>query len=126
VQKEQGNTTEFNSNYVRIWQTVKLIPRGKVASYGQIADLSGLPKRARLVGKALAMLPKNGCYAEQVPWHRVVNSQGKISFPQASDCFQRQKAQLQQEQVVVVGNKIKFSIYQWQPDLAELLFVLPY
>ena len=124
--KEQGITTEFNSNYLIIWQTVQLIPQGKVASYGKIADISGLPKRARLVGKALAMLPKNNRYAEQVPWHRVVNSQGRISLPQASDSYQHQKEQLLQEQVVVVGNKINFSIYQWQPDLAELLFKLSY
>ena len=58
VPKEQGITTEFNSNYLIIWQTVQLIPQGKVASYGKIADISGLPKRARMVGKALALLPK--------------------------------------------------------------------
>ena len=116
--------TVTNGNYLKIWQTVQQIPQGKVASYGQIADLSGLPKRARLVGKALAALPKNSDYAEHVPWHRVVNSQGKISLPLASAAFKRQKAQLQQEQVVVIVNKINLHIYQWQPDLAELLFAL--
>jgi methylated-DNA-protein-cysteine methyltransferase-like protein len=53
-----------------------------------------------------------------------VNSQGKISLPLASAAFKRQKAQLQQEQVVVIANKINLHIYQWQPDLAELLFAL--
>ena len=45
------------SKYQRIWQTVLQIPAGKVASYGQIADLAGLPGRARLVGKALGKAP---------------------------------------------------------------------
>jgi len=50
--------------YARIWRTVQLIPLGKVASYGQIADLAGLPGRARLVGKSLGFVPKN----MDVPW----------------------------------------------------------
>ena len=49
-----------NPHYQQIWQTVQLIPRGKVACYGQIADLAGLPGRARLVGKALGKVPKEG------------------------------------------------------------------
>ncbi|MFT7009467.1 MAG: O6-methylguanine-DNA--protein-cysteine methyltransferase [Colwellia sp.] len=44
-------------HYAQIWQTIQLIPQGKVACYGQIADLAGLPGRARLVGKALGCIP---------------------------------------------------------------------
>ena len=114
--------TLSEGNYQRIWQTVKLIPKGHIACYGQIADLAGLPGRARLVGKALGKAPKE----LQVPWYRVVNSQGKISFPIGSEQFSKQKGLLQTENVVVLNGRISLKEFKWQPDLAELLFVLPY
>jgi len=120
------NTERYQPNHIRIWQTVQLIPYGHVACYGQIADLAGLPGRARLVGKALGTAPKAGWKGKAVPWFRVINSQGRISFPVASENFIEQKALLQEEQVVVLGAKIKLSEFQWQPDLAELLFQLEY
>ena len=117
---------QHNTNHIRIWHTVQLIPKGMVATYGQIADLAGLPGRARLVGKALGNVPKSGWDKKTVPWFRVINSQGKISFPLASEYFLKQKGLLQEEQVVVNGAKIKLSEFQWQPDLSELLFKLSY
>ena len=113
-----------NEKHRKIWQTVQAIPYGKVACYGQIADLAGLPGRARLVGKALGAVPKNGWKGKSVPWYRVINSQGKISFAPGSESFQQQRDLLQDEQVVLLGAKIKLKDFQWQPDLAELLFVL--
>ncbi len=112
--------------YRQIWQTVQAIPAGKVASYGQIADLAGLPKRARLVGKALGCVPKNGWQGQAVPWYRVINSQGKISLPQGSDGSLLQKQLLQDEQVVVIGCRVKLKDYQWQPSIDELLFKLQF
>ena len=116
----------LNPHYQQIWQTVQLIPCGKVACYGQIADLAGLPGRARLVGKALGKVPKDGWRGQAVPWFRVINSQGKISFPLGSDNFDKQKHHLQDEQVVVIGCKIKLKDFQWQPDLSEILFSLEF
>lgn len=113
-------------NYQRIWRTVQLIPKGKVASYGQIADLAGLPGRARLVGKSLGYVPKEGYLGAPVPWFRVINSAGKISFPAGTPNFEQQKQLLQDEQVVVIGARIKLKEFQWQPDLAELLFQLEF
>ena len=52
--------------WVRIWETVELIPPGRVASYGQVAEEAGLPGRARLVGRVLSLLPEGS----PVPWHR--------------------------------------------------------
>ena len=52
------------------------IPKGKVASYGQVAKFAGLPKHARLVGRVLGQLPED----HNIPWYRVVNSQGRISL----------------------------------------------
>jgi methylated-DNA-protein-cysteine methyltransferase-like protein len=59
----------------QILEVVALIPFGKVATYGQIAQLAGLPKHARLVGTVL----KNLDEGSHLPWHRVINSQGKVS-----------------------------------------------
>jgi len=113
-------------HYAQIWQTIQLIPHGKVACYGQIADLAGLPGRARLVGKALGYVPESGWRGQAVPWYRVINAQGKISFPIGSEHFEKQKQFLQDEQVVIIGAKIKLKEFQWQPDLAELLFSLEF
>lgn len=116
----------INPHYQQIWQTVQLIPAGTVACYGQIADLAGLPGRARLVGKALGKVPDTGWKGKPVPWFRVINSQGKISFEQGSDNFEKQKQHLQTEQVVVIGARIKLKDFQWHPDLSEILFLLEF
>jgi methylated-DNA-protein-cysteine methyltransferase-like protein len=117
---------EHPKPWQQIWKTVQLIPVGKVASYGQIADLAGLPGKARLVGKVVAKVPKQGWQNKPVPWYRVINSQGKISLPQGSDGYIKQVHALQEENVVVLNGRIKLAIFQWQPDLNELLFRLEY
>ena len=121
-----ATTESIKPHYEQIWQTVQLIPKGKVACYGQIADLAGLPGRARLVGKALSKIPKGGWQGKLVPWYRVINSQGKISFPINSPYFLEQKQPLQGENIVVLGVKIKLKDFQWQPDYTELLFLLKF
>ena len=108
--------------YAKIWRTVQLIPLGRVASYGQIADLAGLPGRARLVGKSLGYVPKD----MQVPWYRVLRSNGQIAFPKGSEQSQQQTGLLQQEDVAVFNNRVKLSLFQWQPDLADMLWKLQY
>lgn len=110
----------YNKQHKRIWLTVCAIPRGKVASYGQISDLAGLPGRARLVGKVLGDAPKQ----LQVPWYRVLRSSGQLAFAKSSDYAEKQKGLLQSEGVVVLNNRVKLKEFQWQPDLAELLFRL--
>jgi methylated-DNA-protein-cysteine methyltransferase-like protein len=108
----KNNKRPVNVNYPRIWQTVQLIPYGKVACYGQVADLAGLPGKARLVGKALGKVPNGGWNGKSVPWHRIINSQGKISFAVESELFAKQSALLQEEQVVVIGNRVKLTDFQ--------------
>lgn len=124
--KSMNKKQIINPNYSRIWQTVQAIPFGRVACYGQIADLAGLPGKARLVGKALGKVPDDGWKGQNVPWYRVINSQGKISFPTENELFVKQRALLQEEEIVVIGSRIKLKDFQWQPDLAELLFKLDY
>ncbi|MDN3653215.1 methylated-DNA--[protein]-cysteine S-methyltransferase [Thalassotalea ponticola] len=108
--------------YQRIYQTVKYIPPGKVATYGQIADLAGLPNRARLVGKALAESAHNS----SIPWHRVVNAKGRISLPQGSAAYLLQQSRLQQEGVVIDNGRSCLADYAWQVSLEDILFKLSY
>jgi methylated-DNA-protein-cysteine methyltransferase-like protein len=95
--------------YEIIWDTVRLIPKGTVASYGEVATEAGLPGQARLVGYALHSLPPKS----SVPWHRVINAQGRISFPPGSSSFTRQRQLLRREGIVVVGGVIDMKRYGW-------------
>lgn len=99
----------FPGTYEIIWETVRLIPRGNVASYGQIAVEAGLPGQARLVGYALHALPPSS----GVPWHRVINGQGKISFPPGTPAHSRQRRLLRSEGIVLEGGKIDMKRYGW-------------
>lgn len=105
----------------QIWHTVLQIPLGKVASYGQIADLAGLPGRARLVGKALTLYQGS----PQLPWHRVLRSDGSLAFCTGSAQALEQRQLLLAEGVHFTGRKV-CPQYRWQPDLATLLFQLRY
>ena len=94
-----------------IWQLVAQVPRGSVATYGQIAALAGFPAHARYVGTTLKNLPAGS----RLPWHRIVNARGEISFPAGSEAWERQKARLEAEDVVFVGGRVALKRFQWQP-----------
>ena len=102
------------SNYDRIYQTVRQIPPGYVATYGQIADLAGLYGKARLVGYALFRVQ----IADDIPWHRVINAKGEISYSfnrQGGDYLQ--KVLLEEEGVEFKPNgKVNLNKYRWQPN----------
>jgi methylated-DNA-protein-cysteine methyltransferase related protein len=87
------------TRYELIWSAVRRIPRGRVATYGQIAELAGLEGHARQVGYALHNLPERS----DVPWHRVVNARGEISPRTAGDSHELQKMLLESEGVVFDG-----------------------
>lgn len=108
--------------YEKIWATIDQIPSGKVASYGQIADLAGLPGRARLVGTSLGFVPQG----RTVAWYKVLRSTGQIAFAKGSEQALLQAGLLQEDGVMVLNNRVKLAEFQWHPDLAELLFGLKY
>ena len=94
-----------------ILDIVKRIPKGKVATYGQIAFIAGT-QNPRLVGFALATL-KEGT---DIPWFRVINSKGKISFPEQSNGFKIQYSLLQNEGIIFdAKNRINLKQYGWEP-----------
>jgi methylated-DNA-protein-cysteine methyltransferase related protein len=95
MEKRAATPQEAASSYQRIYRVVKRIPRGKVATYGQVAMLAGLPGHARQVGYALhALRPGRG-----VPWQRVINAKGEISLRGPSGEGGLQQALLESEGV---------------------------
>jgi methylated-DNA-protein-cysteine methyltransferase-like protein len=100
-----------SSREERIWQVVMAIPEGRVASYGQVAEMAGLPRQARFTGRALGMLPPG----HQVPWHRVIRTNGQIAFPMDSEIFEEQKNRLIEEGVEVVDGRIAMARFRWNP-----------
>jgi methylated-DNA-protein-cysteine methyltransferase-like protein len=98
-----------------IWQAVKKIPRGHVATYGSVARLAGLPGRARLVGHALKVAPAR----LRLPWHRVVGSGPRISFPRNTRQHAEQSRLLRAEGLVVRNGRVK---QRNASDLDEMLW----
>ena len=97
-------------NKHRIWQVVHAIPPGRVSSYGRVASLAGLAGAARLTGHALRGLPSD----TTIPWHRVINSQGKLSLPAGSSGYQEQRQRLQQEGVFfTTAGRLRSKDYWW-------------
>ena len=103
------------SKWQQIYTVVKQIPHGKVATYGQIATLAGYYRQARQVGYALHAVP-----SDDIPWHRVINAQGKISLNlEMGGAVQRRL--LESEGVIFTGaGIIPLRQYQWQPSIDPL------
>ncbi|WP_299599690.1 MGMT family protein [uncultured Microbulbifer sp.] len=91
----------------RICLALARVPTGRVVTYGGLAELAGLPRAARLVGQTLRKLPRD----TRLPWHRVINAQGKVSLPEPA--AKRQLARLLDEGVTPVKGKIDLRHYGW-------------
>lgn len=99
------------SSYERIYAVVRRIPRGRVASYGQVARLAGLPGRARQVGYAMHALPSG----TRVPWHRVVNAEGKVSRRRIPGAELTQRVLLEREGILFgPGRRIPLARFGWK------------
>lgn len=95
----------------RLWQVLAAIPAGRVSSYGRIAQLAGMGRGARLVGRWLSQLPEGS----SLPWHRVLNSQGQLSLPADSPSGQEQSQRLRAEGVIIRNRRVSMARYGW-PD----------
>lgn len=100
------------TSYERIYAVVRKIPRGRVTTYGTVARLAGLPRQARLVGYALHAL-RDGT---PLPWHRVINAQGKLSLARASSgAGLTQQMRLEREGVRVdAAGRVSLERYGWK------------
>jgi methylated-DNA-protein-cysteine methyltransferase-like protein len=105
--------TSLNDSYAKIYGVVRRIPAGRVATYGQVAAVAGLPGHARQVGYALHALPDGS----DVPWQRVINSKGEVS-PRATPGWDGLQRTLLEEEGVEFGDRgrVDLSRYRWDPD----------
>jgi len=93
------------------------IPQGSVASYGEIARRAGLPGRARLVGRVLGEADGG-----ELPWQRVLRSDGRIAFPPGSRAFREQVRRLAGEGVLVRNGRVDLAAFGWERDIDRLLW----
>jgi methylated-DNA-protein-cysteine methyltransferase-like protein len=100
VHASDADTPAVPPGYERIWAVTAAIPPGTVLSYGEVARRAGLPRRARLVARALREAPDTLA----LPWHRVVRAGGRIAFEPGSSGFIRQRQRLRAEGVEVADN----------------------
>ena len=96
------------------WQrfeaVVRRIPRGRVATYGQVATLAGMPGAARQVGYAMHALPPHSA----VPWHRVLNARGTVSLPGGAGLEQRMRLEAEGIEFDPRG-RVRLQDVQWRP-----------
>ncbi len=113
-----GAKAPSTSLWPRIYAVVARVPRGRVVTYGQVAALAGLPRQARLVGYAMHGLPDGST----LPWHRVINAQGKVSvrsFAGPSEGLQRHL--LEEEGVAFAdGGRVNLKRYRWKPRASSV------
>jgi len=114
-QSNSNSSPQLPSNdttYKRIYAIVKKIPAGKVATYGQIAALAGMPRNARQVGYALHHLPENS----GIPWQRVINAKGEVSRRTWSENHLLQRILLEAEGVEFDdAGRVVLARFRWKP-----------
>jgi methylated-DNA-protein-cysteine methyltransferase-like protein len=99
-------------DYDLIYSIIMMVPKGQVATYGQVAELAGLHRHARQVGYALRVLPADS----GVPWHRIVNARGEVSKRFDPETEKEQQLLLEEEGIEFNrNNRLSLAKYRWQP-----------
>lgn len=107
-----------HESYERIYAVVRQIPVGRVATYGQVAALAGLPGHARQVGYALHALKEGS----NVPWHRVINAKGEVSSRAEAGWDNFQRHLLEEEGVVFdERGRVDLERERWEPSLKDTI-----
>ena len=114
-------TGDFDRWVKNVWQVVEGIPRGHVLTYGEVARLAGMSRAARRVSQAMRRAPRG----RKLPWHRVVNAQGRISLPADSHGYREQKDRLEEEGVVFLDGRIDLERYGYRGALDHILWSDP-
>ncbi len=105
-------TGRSEAGWGRIYAVVRRIPPGRVATYGDVAALAGMPRRARQVGWALHALDAES----DVPWQRVINARGEVSLRGDSAAARVQRALLESEGVVFgAAGRVDLAAHRWRP-----------
>lgn len=105
-----GLATPFTPS--EIWYLLSQIPQGNVVTYGQLAEMAGARGYARVVGNVLKQLPAG----TDLPWHRVINCKGHISFPHGTSRYFEQVKRLENEGIVILSGKISLKEYRWNGE----------
>jgi len=107
-----SESSRLSPTYRRIYAVIRRIPRGRVATYGQVASLAGLPGHARQVGYALHALGKG----TRLPWHRVINAKGEVSRRRRPGEELSQRMLLEREGVRFDGRgRVALARLRWNP-----------
>ena len=113
--REHGGRVVTPGFHARVYAVVRQVPEGRVTTYGDVATILGSPRVARHVGWALAALPAD---QSDVPWHRVLNARGTISFKGDLVRAEVQQARLEDEGVVFAGNgRVDLKRFRWVDPL---------
>ena len=94
-----------------LYLTLAQVPEGRVVTYGQLAELAGLGRAARWVGRTLSQLPAD----TSLPWHRVLGAGGRISLPAGSPSGDEQRARLRTEGLSILNNRVDMTRHGWRP-----------
>ena len=105
----------------QVYQVINQIPAGRLCSYGTVAAMAGLPGRARWVGMLLSRLPDDS----RLPWFRVVNGRGRISFAEGSESYRRQLDRLIEEGSADQAGQIFWRQCRWPDQVAPPEFQPP-
>lgn len=108
--KRGSPASDDASEIERVCLVVARIPLGQVATYGQVAELSGLPNGARKVGRIMSRLPRGS----RIPWHRVVNASGRSSLPRGAGAERQQRA-LEREGVEFRNGRLSLARFRFRP-----------
>jgi methylated-DNA-protein-cysteine methyltransferase-like protein len=112
--EDSGDPTGLSPAEARrtaLYLTLAQIPEGRVVSYGQLAELAGLGRAARWVGRALSQLPEGS----SLPWHRVLGADGRLSLPVGSASGDEQRARLRAEGLTITNNRVDIRRHGWRP-----------
>jgi len=93
-----------------LYSTLMLVPEGSVVTYGQLAEMAGLGRAARWVGRTLSQLPEG----TRLPWHRVLAAGGRISLPVGSPSGDEQRARLRAEGLTIMNNRVDIQRHGWR------------
>ena len=117
---DQNMTNEFPEKWhndsaaerrMAVYTALAQIPPGKVVAYGQLADMAGLGRAARWVGRTLSQLPQGST----LPWHRVVGAGGRLSLAEGTAGGDEQRARLRTEGVLIMKNHVDMHRHGWRP-----------
>ena len=110
-----AKTAKSDDSFQKIYAVVKRIPEGRVATYGQVAALAGLPGRARLAGTALRETPDGLA----IPWQRVINAGGKVSPRPGLGVEEGYQRHLLEEEGVVfsASGRVDLERFGWEPEV---------